>query len=353
MFASMSDQPPAAASVRRVLDVRGLRVRLRNDADELVVVNSVSFGIDQGETLALVGESGSGKSMSALSILRLVRAAGHAATMQTEGKILFRDAAGVETDLLALPIASMRAIRGRAIGMIFQEPMTALNPVMRVGEQIVEGILAHEAVGRAAAAARALQMLRMVGMADVRAKSRAYPHELSGGMRQRAMIAIALASRPRLLIADEPTTALDVTIQAQVVDLIRQLQREFGMAVLFITHDLGLVAHVADRVAVMYAGRIVEEAPVNDFFASPAHPYSAGLLGSMPTVDPARPAQMVRPIPGAVPQLAHLPGGCAFHPRCAFAEPDVCARRVPVLESLGSARAAACWHPIRAGSVLR
>jgi oligopeptide/dipeptide ABC transporter ATP-binding protein len=235
----------------------------------------------------------------------------------------------------------MRSMRGRALSMIFQEPMTSLNPVMRVGDQVAEAVRAHEKVTGTAARARAVDMLRLVGIPDPASRTRAFPHELSGGMRQRIMIAMALACRPQLLIADEPTTALDVTVQAQVLDLIRGLQREFAMAVLFITHDLGVVAQMADRVAVMYAGRIVEEAPVELLFSDPRHPYTRGLLASMP--DAGKAGCAVHPIPGAMPRLASLPSGCAFHPRCTAALPSRCDREMPPAVTATAMRSVHCW----------
>ena len=339
-----TDQQPRHVPTR-VLEVRDLHVHLAHEERELEAVAGVSFHVDAGETLALVGESGAGKSVTALSIMRLVRAGGHTAAVRTSGQLRFQSEAGETADLLALDDEAMRAVRGRSIAMIFQEPMTSLNPVLRVGEQIPEGIVAHERIGWRPASVRALEMLERVGIPGPRARQRAFPHELSGGMRQRVMIAIALACRPRLLIADEPTTALDVTIQGQVLDLIRRLQSELRMAVLFITHDLGVVAQMADRVAVMYAGRIVEEAPVEAFFESPAHPYSAGLLRSMPNPDPRRPAQALQPIRGTVPSLDQVPPGCAFQPRCDRADGEDCARRRPGLEPFGERRAVRCWRP--------
>jgi len=327
-----------------VLAVHALAVEFPGAAGPVRVVDGVSFEVAPGETLALVGESGAGKSITALSIMRLVRTGSGAGAVRTTGELRFADDAGHTTDLLALTDEAMRLVRGRSIAMVFQEPMTSLNPVLRIGDQITEGIVAHEAIGWRAASTRALEMLELVGIPDARSRRKAFPHELSGGMRQRVMIAIALACRPRLLIADEPTTALDVTIQGQVLELIRRLQSELHMAVLFITHDLGVVAHMADRVAVMYAGRIVEEAPVEAFFEQPLHPYSAGLLRSMPNPDPRRPLQTVLPIPGSVPRLMDLPPGCAFHPRCDRNDGARCVERIPALEPIGAQRSVCCWR---------
>ncbi|ODS56173.1 MAG: peptide ABC transporter ATP-binding protein [Acidobacteria bacterium SCN 69-37] len=276
--------------------------------DEAVVraVDGVSYEVHAGETLAVVGESGSGKSVTALSILRLIpqppgRIEG--------GRILFKG-----RDLVTASEAEMRRIRGAEISMIFQEPMTSLNPVFTCGEQIVEAVVLHERVDRRAARRRAIEMLELVGIPSAAQRADAYPHQLSGGMRQRVMIAMALACRPSVLIADEPTTALDVTIQAQILELLKRLQQEIGMAVILITHDLGVVAETADRVAVMYAGQVVEYCDVRSAFARPLHPYTAGLQASLPRLGETR--ESLRVIPGNVPNPAHFPDGCRFHPRC-------------------------------------
>ncbi|MGE0559023.1 MAG: ABC transporter ATP-binding protein [Burkholderiales bacterium] len=324
-----------------LLEVRDLQVRLKTEDGELDAVSRVSFTVHEGETLALVGESGAGKSVTSLAIMRLLQAGGRSHSASVAGKIMFRGNPTAPVDLLKLDSAGMRSLRGRALSMIFQEPMTSLNPVMRVGEQIAEAIHAHETLGHAAALSRAVDMLRRVGIPDPPARARTFPHELSGGMRQRVMIAMALACHPRLLIADEPTTALDVTVQAQVLDLIRGLQREFNMAVLFITHDLGVVAQMADRVAVMYAGKIVEAAPVDALFADPSHPYTRGLLASMP--DAAKAGRALHPIPGSMPALSRLPAGCAFHPRCAAAIASRCDRRQPPSVATTTVRSVSCW----------
>jgi oligopeptide/dipeptide ABC transporter ATP-binding protein len=351
MCASMTERNATAATgpCARVLDVQDLRVVIRNEGRELVPVAGVSFHVDEGETLALVGESGAGKSVSALSVMRLTRAGSSPDAVRIEGSIRFHERDGTEHDLVTASAETMRSIRGRAISMVFQEPMTSLNPVLRIGDQIAEAIVAHEAIGWNAATTRATEMLGLVGIPDPEMRRRTFPHELSGGMRQRVMIAIALSCRPRLLIADEPTTALDVTIQGQVLELIRRLQRELNMAVLFITHDLGVVAQMADRVAVMYSARIVEQAPIDAFFASPLHPYSVGLLRSMPNPS-AQAIAMVRPIPGTVPSLSRLPQGCAFHPRCERADGGRCVTEQPSLEASGAARAVSCWHWRTAGA---
>ncbi len=270
----------------------------------VAAVDDVSFEIRAGETLGLVGESGSGKSVTALSIMRLVQPPGRIA----RGRLLF---AG--RDLLTLDEPSMREVRGAEISLIFQEPMTALNPVFRVGDQIAEALLVHQRASRRDAKAKAIELLRSVQIPNPESRVTDYPHQLSGGMRQRVMIAIALACQPSLVIADEPTTALDVTIQAQILELLRDMKAAFNLALLLITHDLGVVAEVADRVAVMYAGRIVETGPVRAILRDPQHPYTRGLLASIPG---GRPGEPLRAIEGSVPMLGALPPGCAFNPRC-------------------------------------
>jgi len=293
-------------------------------------VNDVSFDLQPGETLGLVGESGSGKSVTALSILRLVQPPGRI----TGGSILFRS-----RDLLTLSEAEMRRVRGAEISLIFQEPMTALNPVFTVGDQIAEALLVHGKATRSEARQRAVELLEAVRLPDPARRVRDYPHQLSGGMRQRVLIAIALACQPALLIADEPTTALDVTIQAEILDLLREMKARFHLSLLLITHDLGVVAETADRVAVMYAGRIVEEAPVREIFRAPKHPYTQGLLTSMPGVTPGT---RLRAIEGTVPDLSALPRGCAFGPRC----PDhfeLCDTAPPPLYDVGADHCARCY----------
>ncbi len=302
-------------------------------------VDGVSLAIGVGETLALVGESGSGKSVTALSVLRLLpRRVG----CIVAGRILLDGA-----DLVSLPEKSMRHVRGGAIGMVFQEPMTSLNPLLRVGEQVAEPLRIHRRLSRAEARTEAQKILRAVGLPEPERQARRYPHELSGGQRQRVMIAAALACRPRLLIADEPTTALDVTIQAQILDLLVSLQRELGMAMLFITHNLGIVAGLAHRLAVMYAGRIVEEGTVAAVFAHPRHPYTEGLLACQPRLGEAhRQRAAGQPLPaiaGSVPSLRDLPRGCSFAPRCPRATP-ACAVAAPPLRPVGENHAAACIH---------
>ena len=315
-----------------LLDVRGLQTHFRSRGRVAKAVDGVHFSVDAGETLALVGESGCGKSVTAFSILRLIadppgRIAG--------GEILFEG-----QDLLRLPEAQMRAIRGDRIAMIFQEPMTSLNPVFTIGEQIAESVMLHRGASRRDATRRAVELLDMVGIPEAGRRVHEHPHRLSGGMRQRVMIAMALACEPRLLIADEPTTALDVTIQAQILDLIDDLKRGTGMGVLLITHDLGVVAQHSQRVAVMYAGRIVEQARTEDLFAAPNHPYTRGLLASIP--QPGQPAERLNEIPGLVPALDDMPSGCAFAPRCPLAG-ERCGKEMPSLRPLSGSRAAACF----------
>jgi peptide/nickel transport system ATP-binding protein len=324
-----------------VLDVRGLTTYFYTRQGLLKAVDNVSFEVRRGETLAIVGESGCGKSITALSLIRLVPT--------PPGRIVAGSVSLAGTDLLSLDERAMRGIRGNDISMIFQEPMTSLNPVMTVGRQIGEALVLHQGMTRAAAFARAVEMLGIVRIPEAEQRAREYPHQLSGGMRQRAMIAMALACNPKVLIADEPTTALDVTIQAQILDLIVELQRKLGTAVLLITHDLGVVAETAQRVIVMYAGRKVEEASATELFAQPLHPYTAGLMTSIPRLDLIRgravdaEAGRLQEIPGLVPALTNLPTGCAFAPRCAHAD-DRCRAEYPPYEEKRPGRWAACWR---------
>ncbi|MEK1864437.1 MAG: ABC transporter ATP-binding protein [Rhizobium leguminosarum] len=331
-----------------VLDIRGLRTIFRTRGGEITAVNDIDLTVAAGETLALVGESGSGKSVTSLSVMRLLtRNIGVIAA----GSIRLATSGGAVRDLVSLDEESMRRIRGDDIGMIFQEPMSSLNPVFTIGDQIGEPIRIHRGADRKAAMDAAVALLESVGIPDARRRAGQYPHELSGGMRQRATIAMALACDPALLIADEPTTALDVTIQAQILDLLLKLQRERGMAMLFVTHNLGVVAEIAHRVAVMYAGRIVEEGPVGEVFRNPKHPYTMGLLASMPRLgDAARMKQAgekLAAIPGMVPSLMNIPSGCAFSPRCKFAI-DACRVAVPALEQVNSQHRSRCirWKEI-------
>ncbi len=304
-------------------------------------VDGVKFDVAAGETLAIVGESGCGKSMTALSLMRLIP--------DPPGRIVSGAVKLGGKDLLKLSEPEMRSVRGNEISMIFQEPMTSLNPVMTIGKQISEALILHRGLDKRAAWKRAVEMLDLVRIPEPAQRAREYPHQLSGGMRQRAMIAMALACNPKVLIADEPTTALDVTIQAQILELILELQREFGTAVILITHDLGVVAETARRVIVMYAGRKVEEADVGELFARPMHPYTRGLMNSIPRLDLLRGADDVggegrlQEIPGIVPPLFALPEGCAFAPRCPRAD-EKCRAERPVYEEKRTGHWAACWH---------
>lgn len=313
-----------------LLEVRDLRVSFFTPRGEVRAVDGVSFTIDEGETFGLVGESGCGKSVTALSLLRL---------LDGNGRIVGGDIVFAGRTLLALSEEEMRSLRGDQIAMVFQEPMTSLNPVFTVGYQIGEVLEVHRGMSRKQARAEAIELLRLVEIPEPERRVDAYPHQLSGGMRQRVMIAMALACRPRLLIADEPTTALDVTIQAQILDLLAHLQQQFGMAVLFVTHDLGIVAERARRVAVMYAGRIVEEADTATLFRNPLHPYTRGLLRSIPRLGMR--VRRLAVIPGTVPDPLSLPSGCRFRDRCTYAVAG-CAEIDPQLQPFGDSRAVAC-----------
>jgi peptide/nickel transport system ATP-binding protein len=327
--------------VAALLELDGLQTHFFTRDGIVRAVDGLSFSVAPGETLAVVGESGCGKSVTSLSILRLVAS--------PPGRIVAGRLVFEGRDLLALSEDEMRAVRGDAISMIFQEPMTSLNPALTVGRQIAESLVLHRALSRRDAMARAVEMLRKVRMPEPERRVRQYPHELSGGMRQRVMIAMALACGPRLLIADEPTTALDVTIQAQILDLMRDLARENGAAIILITHDLGVVAEMAQRVVVMYAGRKVEEAPVEELFARPRHPYTRGLLGSMPHLGDSLRAEggkRLVEIPGMVPSLKDPQPGCLFAPRCPNAAAR-CLQEVPPLTAHGPGHWAACWNPVQ------
>jgi len=307
-----------------ILEVRNLNTHFFTRAGTIKAADDVSFDIERGSTLALVGESGSGKSVTSLSIMRLVPPPGKTTT----GEIIFNG-----RDLLRLSEDEMRRLRGREIAMIFQDPMTSLNPVYTVGDQIAESIELHGHLSRKQAWASAVEMMTRVQIPDARRRAGDYPHQLSGGMRQRVMIAMALSCKPKLLIADEPTTALDVTIQTEILDLLRSLRDDFELAMLLITHDLGVVAETADRVAVMYAGRIVEEAPVRQIFSNPRHPYTEGLLRSVPSLTKQGiKRRRLETIEGSVPNLLHLPQGCKFAPRCAYVIDECTAADVPLLQ---------------------
>jgi peptide/nickel transport system ATP-binding protein len=295
-----------------LLRVEDLRVEFPGEDGVVHAVDGITYQVLKGRTLGIVGESGSGKTVSSLTTLGLTRRQG----ARISGSIMFEG-----EDLLTLPEEKLRAIRGKDIAMIFQDPLSSLHPLYRVGKQLIEAVRAHRDVSKTAARDRAVELLGLVGISDPKRRVDEYPHEFSGGMRQRVMIAMALANEPKLLIADEPTTALDVTVQAQILGLMERLQRELGMAILIITHDLGVVAEMADDIAVMYAGRIVETAPAARLFAAPEHPYTWGLLRSIPRLDRPRDEDLV-PIPGTPPSLINRPSGCHFHPRCPYAEPE-------------------------------
>src|SRR6266481_1849628 len=316
-----------------LLDVKNLQTQFATSGGVVRAVDGVSWDVRAGETVALVGESGCGKSVSALSVMRLVS---QPAGRIIGGRIIFKG-----RDLLQLSDEDMRAVRGREIGMIFQEPMTSLNPVLTVGRQLTEPTEIHFGMTPSQSRARAIDLMGMVGISDPERRLRQYPHQFSGGMRQRMMIAMALACNPALILADEPTTALDVTIQAQILELMKGLSRRLGVAMVMITHNLGVVARYADRVNVMYAGRIVERATARETYANPRHPYTLGLLRSVPRLDEPRRAKLL-PIQGQPPDLSRLPPGCSFAPRCAYAV-EHCRVEAPRLESVGGDHLASCW----------
>ena len=326
----MTSQNQASA-----LALEDLRANFFTERGIVRAVDGVSLELREGETLGIVGESGSGKSATCLSILGLLPASGRI----VGGKVLFEG-----RDLVTLPVAALREIRGKKIGMVFQDPMTSLNPFLTIGDQLTEPLLVHERISRSDARRRAVEMLERVGIPDAAARLDDYPHRFSGGMRQRVMIAMALIGNPKALIADEPTTALDATIQAQVLELFRRLKTEFGASILLVTHNLGIVAGMADHVAVMYAGRIVEYGTTDDLFYRPRHPYTLALLKAVPRL--ANGSQGVAPIAGAPPDLARLPLGCAFYDRCAFREAR-CKEQAPPLEPVGEGHSASCWVDVR------
>jgi len=316
-----------------LLDVKNLQTQFKTSGGVVRAVDGVSWDVRAGETVALVGESGCGKSVSALSIMRLVS---EPAGRIVGGEILFKG-----RDLLKLSEGEMRHVRGREIGMIFQEPMTSLNPVLTVGRQLTEPPEIHLGMTPAQSRARAIELLGMVGISDPERRLQQYPHQFSGGMRQRMMIAMSMACNPALIIADEPTTALDVTIQAQILELMKGLSRKLGVAMVMITHNLGVVARYADRVNVMYAGRIVERGTAAEIYANPRHPYTLGLLRSVPRLDEPRRAKLL-PIQGQPPDLTRLPPGCSFQPRCQYAI-ERCLREAPPLEAVSTGHVSACW----------
>jgi len=326
---------PAASDGQHMLEVRGLKTYFYTEAGVVKAVDGVDFYVDRGEVLGLVGESGCGKSVTSFSIMRLVGIPGRI----VEGEIIFDG-----RDLAQLPESEITNIRGNRISMIFQQPTSCLNPVFKIGDQLSEVLEIHQALGKQAGRTRAIELLKMVGIPEPQKRVDAYPHELSGGMAQRVMIAMALACLPELLIADEPTTALDVTIQAQILDLLRRLQAEMDTAIILITHDLGIVADICQRVAVMYAGRIVEQADVLTIFDRPQHPYTVGLLGSVPVLGVV--TEQLDVIPGVVPNLVNLPPGCQFAPRCrARVEHglSICTEQEPELKLVAPGHTVRCW----------
>tara|TARA_B100000586_G_scaffold57295_1_gene39227 strand:- start:905 stop:1879 length:975 start_codon:yes stop_codon:yes gene_type:complete len=315
--------------------VKNLKVSFATPVKELVAVRGISYQLNQGETLALVGESGCGKTVSALSILRLIE--------EPPGKIMSGEILFNGKDLLKLTKRELQVHRGKDIAMVFQDPMTSMNPVLTIGEQIIETLLRHTSLSRKEAREKSLKLLEQVEIASPKEKLDQYPHQLSGGMRQRAMIAMALSCSPRILIADEPTTALDVLIQAQILDLLKKIKNETQMSILLITHDLGVVAEIAKRVMVMYAGEIVESGPVLDLFRSPLHPYTIGLMKSIPTLKPTQgKLSKLNEISGVVPSLSQIPSGCPFHPRCPSAETR-CKTEKPKLKKIANEYSVSCW----------
>ncbi|MCD6554325.1 MAG: ABC transporter ATP-binding protein [Anaerolineae bacterium] len=322
-----------------LLEVKGLKTRFYTQDGVVHAVNGISYTLDEGETLGIVGESGCGKSVSVLSTMRLIP--------EPPGKIVGGQVIFEGEDLLKMPMDEIRRVRGNKIAMIFQDPMTSLNPVLTIGRQVEEALELHMGMSRSQARQRAIELLQMVGIPQAEDRIDDYPHQFSGGMRQRVMIAMALSCNPQILIADEPTTALDVTIQAQIVDLVKRLRDEIGMAVIWITHDLGIIAGLADKVIVMYAGYIVETAPVKELYGDPRHPYTIGLLGSLPRLDAHQSRRLVS-IEGLPPDLIDLPPGCPFAPRCNYII-DRCLEENPPLEVVGpNNHRIACWVDVKA-----
>ena len=325
----------APVTAERLLDVSGLTIEIDSRRGPATIVDGINLHVDKGETVGVVGESGCGKSLTMLSLVRL---------LPNKIKVKSGTANFAGRDLLKMSKSDLRQVRGGKIGFVFQDPMTSLNPVMRIGDQLAEPLIYHRDMSRADAKKRAVELLRLVGIPGPEQRIDAYPHELSGGMRQRVMIAIGLACDPELLIADEPTTALDVTIQAQIVDLVKELRQKLGMSVVWITHDLALIAGLVDRVAVLYAGTVVEDAPVGELFANPSHPYTRGLLASIPKLSDTR-TNRLSSIGGTPPEPGRRPKGCPFAPRCPLVE-SICHEKVPALEPLGKGDArhrVACW----------
>ena len=319
---------------RRLLEVNNLTTHFFTSDGVVKAVDGINYHLDEGEILGIVGESGCGKSVSALSLMRLVA--------DPPGKIVDGEVTFEDKDLLQLGDAEMRSIRGNRMAMVFQEPMTSLNPVLTIGRQITETLELHQNMTRAQARERAAELIRMVGIPDAASRLKDYPHQFSGGMRQRVMIAMALSCNPKLIIADEPTTALDVTIQAQILELMRELAQQFGTALIIITHNLGVVARYAHRVVVMYAGKIIETGSAEEIYSNPRHPYTLGLLNSVPRLDEAVKASL-DPIEGLPPDLVDLPVGCSFQPRCPYAF-DRCTQETPYLMDHSDAHTTACWR---------
>ncbi|TCW40488.1 oligopeptide transport system ATP-binding protein [Laceyella sacchari] len=322
----------------KILEVKDLHVSFKTYKGEVKAVRGVDFHLDKGETIAIVGESGCGKSVTSQTIMRLIP---NPPGVIKQGEIIFEG-----TDLTKASEKQMEKIRGSEISMIFQDPMTSLNPTLTIGTQIMEGLIKHQKLDKKTAREKAIEMLRLVGIPSPESRLDQYPHQFSGGMRQRAMIAIALACQPKVLIADEPTTALDVTIQAQIIDLMKALQEKTGTSIILITHDLGVVADIADRVVVMYAGKVVESGKLEEIFYQPKHPYTWGLLGSMPRLDLSRDQELL-PIMGTPPNLLDPPKGCPFAARCQHAM-SICTQEMPELDEVSSTHQVACWlqHPM-------
>jgi oligopeptide/dipeptide ABC transporter ATP-binding protein len=329
--------------VAKLLEVKGLRTQFATSEGTVKAVDDVTYDVDQGETVAIVGESGSGKSVGALSILRLIP--------DPPGKILAGEILFEGQDLLKLSADEIRHVRGRKISMVFQEPMTSLNPVLSIGLQLTETMMLHLGLSQEQADKRAVELLGMVGISEPQRRLKQYPHHLSGGMRQRVMIALALSCDPKLIIADEPTTALDVTIQAQILELMKNLTRELGVALIIITHNLGVVARYADRVNVMYAGKIVEEGTAQQIYHQPRHPYTIGLLNSVPRMDLPR-GQKLIPIEGSPPDLTRLDDGCSYRPRCKW-RIDRCDKEFPPLAQVNDTQFSACWRKDELDNVLQ
>lgn len=330
----MPELDGAAATDAALLEIDNLHVEFRTDTDVVHAVNGVTYDVRPGETVAILGESGSGKSVSAQAIMGIIDSP---PGFVTQGEVRYRG-----QNLLTMDAAKRRKIRGSQVAMVFQDALTALNPVFRIGWQLDEMFRQHEGMSRSDARERTVELLERVGIPSAKERADSYPHEFSGGMRQRAMIAMAIALNPDVLIADEPTTALDVTVQAQIMDLLSDLQEEYGMAMVLITHDLGVVAEVADRVNVMYAGRIVEHGPAKEVFTNPAHPYTVGLMESIPRADMK--GMQLEPIIGAPPDLANIPSGCAFHPRCRFRHTNCFEDVPPIVDVPGPDRFSACHY---------